>query len=302
MNMADGYRVPPDDRPRCRAHPRAPATETCARCGAPTCDVCASFTPSGVACAQCEPALRRRRRKITVAVFAGIAALCATGLLLPRPFHSEPAGPPPHDEIAEAEGEVINGNCNDRAIVTIERDLLASDDRAGAVARAEGYERLCPTRGLLYGIAMDRGDAALAVDEATRLIDADPTRAPAWAARARAHVLAGHEELAALDYRQALTLQRGAEEYSDEATNVPGTLGRGCAAALVIADLLRMNYWPIPKRAPFSQRARRLWASPTCAEYGGSGSASWVVPDGGPSRPMAIAIGDARRDQGKFVF
>jgi hypothetical protein len=149
---------------------------------------------------------------------------------------------------------------------------------------------------------MDSADAALAVSEATLLIDADPTRAAVWGARARAHVLAGDLDRAALDYRQALTLQRGAREYVDEAVSTLAQLGRGCDAAVVLADFLRTNYSPPSARVPFIERARGFWADPGCAAYGGSGSATLYISDSGESQPVQVVVGTARVAGGRFVF
>jgi len=290
------YRVPFDERVKCPRHPLSEVTEACHRCGAAVCDDCAAFSGRGVSCSGCAAAVRRGQAgKIAAALglLAVLALFAATRPGAPAPVPGGALSPAPPSA----------KDCDDAAAAQAVGRLLASGDRAAALDQAGRYERDCKASpALFYRAAMDAGDSEVAVSQATRFIEADPTNAVAWASRGRAHGKAGRLEAAALDYRQALALRRADVSYADEAAVTLEALGRPCEASLVLADLLRTNYMPATKQ-PFIARARRLWASPGCGEIGGSGAAELRLSEDDHWRgEAAVGLAGGAASRGTFLF
>ncbi len=289
------YRVPFDEWWRCPRHPLSGGAEACSRCGAAVCDDCAAFSGRGVSCSGCAAAVRRGQAGKIAAALGLLAALVLfavtrPGAPAPAPGALSPAPPSAKD-------------CDDAAAAQAVGRLLASGDRAAALDQTGRHERDCKASpALFYRAAMDAGDSEVAVSQATRFIEADPTNPVAWASRGRAHRKASRLDAAALDYRQALALRRADAGYADEAATILEALGRPCEASLVLADLLRTNYMPATKQ-PFVARARRLWASPGCGELGGTGAAELRLSEDDNWRgEAAVGLAGGAASRGTFLF
>lgn len=210
------YRARIEEGPRCRFHGLAPSTEECARCGAPVCHVCVSFSAShGVACPGCERAIRRGRALRS----AGVAAvlLAAVGGVAAAYIHAAAAVRMPPEGLAATERALEANPCEEDLMLTLAELLRRANRDREVIERSEAFLAACGHEPrVLWKIRAAhnrRGEYSGAERAATRLLEQNPADGDAFCGRAESRERQGKLEEAAADYEQCIALrphQRGA--------------------------------------------------------------------------------------------
>ncbi|MCI0672628.1 MAG: TIGR02281 family clan AA aspartic protease [Myxococcaceae bacterium] len=233
----------------CHRHPDVPATAACGNCLQPICGACSVFEGGKDRCPECVTRYWRARRVRTGVLAAlGLAGLALGGALLlgqVRVSVSTSSGETPAFDYGRDAGRVARMRqalerepCN-RTLASEHLQLLMSlQDVRGAAAAGDAFIARCGKapgiRALTYAAHMQLSEHALAVRDATELLDAMPNKTTYRIWRAQAHDAAGSHEAALADYQLAFEQQPEQRQLAVWLADSLERQFRPCDAALVL--------------------------------------------------------------------
>jgi tetratricopeptide (TPR) repeat protein len=239
------YRDQPFTGPACAKHGNAPAAGTCHRCGQEICEVCLVYDLARAHCLPCAKRAQRGRRLRGAAV-VGVLALVAGSVIVyvvtrPRSFDYGVRTA----DVAALREKVAAERCDKKLTLKLDETLLAAGDARGALADTDEYFARCGDwyrlRWTRYTAREQLSEHALAVEEATKLIEHNPEDHDYRWWRGFAYESMNKLDEAVADYRTALAI-------TPELTGIPFNLarvlerqGKNCEAAQAIGQLLQYH-------------------------------------------------------------
>ncbi len=227
---------------RCHRHESAEASGSCQRCMQPICDPCIVYVGASTHCPACAKTVRRRRaigRVVRATLVVGAIAGFAIYLWTRPPQFDYGA----HDgEVRLARAKVDRERCDRRATIELEEALLGAGDNRGALTDVDAFVKKCGDWYRVHWIAYTAhhrmSEAHAAIDEATKLIDHDPSDKDYRWWRGVLYEEIARDDDAIADYAKAIELEPAL-------TNIPFNLatllerkGRPCEAKRVIEQFL----------------------------------------------------------------
>lgn len=194
-----------------------------------------------------------------VTVCTGTAALLA-GLA----FYEPPFDYGPHaDDVAKLRSQLEQEPCDRAKIVALGETLVRAGDYRGAIERSDEFFAACGEHHRLlwvtYGAKKRLGEWDAAIEDATKLIESDPSDKDYWWWRGICHEERGRLVEAAADYEKALEAEPRLSNIPFNLATIYERLGRPCDAAEVIGRYL--DHHPENKDVPsVKQRLERLEA------------------------------------------
>ena len=256
--------------PSCYRHAAAPASESCARCLQPICDICVGFENTQPHCPPCAKKARRMRKAVrAVGLTFGLAASSAFTVLVgwlvtrDKPFdygiHT--------DEVRWLEDKLSAEPCDRPATLRLVETMLTSGDHRGVLKRAGAFVDKCGDyprlRWATYSAHERLSEHDAAIADATRLIEREPSDKDFWWWRGIAFEEKGELEPAIADYRRALEIEPALTGVPFNLANVLERQGRFCEARQPIEQFLR--YHPsVSDRGRIDVRLARLDAAGRC--------------------------------------
>jgi hypothetical protein len=286
--MASSYRTRPEDGVRCKNHRLAVATETCARCRAGICDVCATFAASRVMChGCCEQRLRRRRGFLLVSPVVVLGfGVALGGTELRTMFRKPPDAPAQSAEptrreaptgaettIAEREMKLAMDPCNEADFLALLAAMHEAWQFEAELARIE--EHLTGECANPFEVHLRKLDALRAFPRGgsgmSRPLDevADWHTWTSYASSAGSH---GRLEEERADWEQTVALYPNIGSINEGLADLEEKLGRPCEAILPLLAMVR-DKGPSPDALRVKARAMRLLSSDACRPYAVSGHA-----------------------------
>lgn len=290
----------------CYRHPDRAASDSCAGCLQPICEMCALAEGSRFLCPECLRGVRRRRRLswglVLLLLLAGLAGVV---VYFVRCYE------PPFDygrytaRVHRLSGRLERDPCNRVRMLRFAELLLAADDLKRLLARCQRFFAECEDfprlRWVTYAAHKRMGDYPAALAEVNRLIAGWPYDKDFRWWRGEVHERMGDWEAALADYRQAIGLQPRLRSIPRALVRVARRAGRPCAGILAL-ELLAFHHPQQGADPGLRQGLERLYRAPECAGMAGRGralvpaaadrSAPPVVDLGrGQQAPMAVDAG-----------
>jgi aspartyl protease family protein len=242
------YRGGDRSRPPCYRHAAADASETCAGCLQPICEICVLFEstqPHCPVCAQKVRRLRKLRRGLAGALVAlvGLAFVGAVGYVVTRDK--------PFDygirtiKVSALNEQLEREPCDRTHTVELTETMVAAGDYRGALTRARAFALKCGPYDRLLWVTytahqrLSEYDAAVA--DASKLIASHPDDKDFWWWRGIVYEERGELERAAADYRHALEVEPRLTGVPFNLANVLERLDRPCEAKVPVEQYLHLH-------------------------------------------------------------
>jgi tetratricopeptide (TPR) repeat protein len=240
------YRESPDRSvERCHRHPAAGAAAMCARCLQPICELCVVYTRATTTCAPCAKALRQRALIGRIAMVVTIVAIAAGAFLYLRSL------PPSFDYGAQAplvraaRQKMEAERCDHKATLELEQAILRAGDNRGTLADVDEFTKKCGewyrVRWNSYEAYRRLNDNAHAVEEATKLIQHNPSDQDYRWWRAIAYEDLGKLVEAEADYRESLRIRPDMSNIPFNLADVLEKEGKQCDAKEVIEQFVHYH-------------------------------------------------------------
>jgi tetratricopeptide (TPR) repeat protein len=264
------YRGLEHSGPACYRHAAAPASESCARCLHPICDICVGFENTQPHCPPCAQKARRARRWVraaglSVGLLASSAFAIAVGWVVARdkPYDYAIHG----DEVRLLEAQLDAEPCARPQTLHLVETFLTTGDHRGALKRISGFFEKCGDYPRLLWSAyaaherLNEHDAAIA--DATALINREPEDKDFWWWRGVAYEEKGDLDRAVADYRKSLEIEPRLTGVPFNLANVLERQGKLCEARAPILQFLRFHP-DVTNRDRIDARLERLAAGGRC--------------------------------------
>lgn len=217
------------------------------------------------ACAPCAKTSRTQRRRLTwVYVAVGMVTACAGGVavLAGVAFYEPPFDHGKFaDDVWKLESQLEQEPCDRTKIVTLGETLTRAGDYRGAIRRSDEFFAACGEHHRLlwvtYNAKKRLGEWDEAIEDATKLIESDPSDKDYWWWRGICHEERGRLVEAAADYEKSLEAEPRLTSIPFNLATIYERLGRQCDAAKVVERYL-VHHPESADNPSVKQRLQRL--------------------------------------------
>ena len=229
--------------PSCAQHPDVAASTVCGGCSKPLCLACATFEGGKD---RCQPCVKRyfRAKRVRTALVA-TSALAALGL--GGAWYAGLIGPEKAPEfdygskgvlVRHQKAQLERAPCDRTKASEYAQTLASLQDWEGALATVDAFTQKCGSfpqlRSLSYAARMRRGEFALAVRDATELLEASPGNPSYLIWRAQAHEAAKDLAAGLADFEKAFELKPGQRMVASQLAAAYQRRERPCDGARVL--------------------------------------------------------------------
>ncbi len=256
----------------CPHHPEREAVELCGGCGSQFCLYCISTRGGRALCSSCQRSSSQKRSLLAIGGLAlGLITIAGVVFLALQkkdaPQLSERA-----QKIKTLEAKLQESPCDKGVILQLTDQLLYEARNKEVLERASAFRSRCQGfETLLWKTfeahkRLSQNKEALA--DVSALIERRPTDQDYWVWRGLLHESMGSMELAANDFRQALSIEPRLTQIPFNLTNIYEHLGRPCESIFYMEQYATHNpsAW---KDAKFKAHLERIYELEACKSSAG---------------------------------
>lgn len=279
----------------CHLHPQKPASDSCARCLKPVCEVCALADAARFLCPDCLKAVRRRRRIVGWSAglaVAGLLAACVTWFLV---TYEEPFEYGRYEvRVNKLARRLERDPCDRVKMLKFAELLLEAGDLERCVQRSRRFFKDCGDFPRLlwvtYAAHKRRGDTQAALADVGKLIEQWPYDKDFRWWRGEVYEQMRDWNRALSDYRQALGLQPKLRSIPFDLARVAKRSSSPCEAIFALEQFVyhHADYQEDPN---LLGRLEDLYRAPACAGMAGVGRAQ-LPPDPEGAGVVQVTIDD----------
>ncbi len=279
----------------CHLHPAKPASDSCARCLKPVCEVCALADAARFLCPECLRAVRRRRRIVGWSVGVTVVGLLAAILTWFLITYEEPFDYGRYQaRVHKLSRRLEQEPCDRVKMLKFAELLLEAGDLERCVQRSRRFHADCGDFPRLlwvtYAANKRRGDYPAALADVGQLIEQWPYDKDFRWWRGEVYEWMRDWDRALSDYRQALGLQPKLRSIPFDLARVAERSSSPCEAIFALEQFVyhHVGYQEDPN---LLGRLEDLYRKPACAGMAGVGQAQ-VPPDPEGGGVVQVTIDD----------
>ncbi|HOX42725.1 MAG TPA: tetratricopeptide repeat protein [Myxococcota bacterium] len=283
----------------CHQHPRKAATDSCAECLRPMCELCATADGARFLCPACARARRRARRALALSLALGLAGLLGGLTAWLVATYEEPFDYGKHElEVKRAAQRLEQEPCDRVKMLHFAEQLLELGDHPRLVARARRFLAECGPFDRLLWVTHEahkrQGEYPEALADVGQLIERYPRDKDFRWWRAEVHERLRDWPRALEDYRQALALQPRLRTIPFSMARAAREAGRECEGIFAL-EQVAFHHPEAAEDEELLSALEGLYRAPDCQGMAGSGHAFVEAQEDGALPPVEVGLGDGRR-------
>ncbi len=261
----------------CGAHPRKPATDTCADCLRPMCELCATADRARFLCPACARRARRRRRIAAAGLALGLLGLLGGAAAWLALGYEPPFDYGKHElEVKRMAQRLEAERCDRVKMLHLAELLLELGDHARLTARARQFHAECGDFDRLRWVTFEaykrQGEYQAALGEVSLLIERYPRDKDFRWWRGEVHERLRDWPRALADHRQALALQPRLRSIPFALARAAAEAGRGCEGIFPL-EQVAYHHPGVVEEGELLDTLERLYRDPACQGMAGRGRA-----------------------------